>query len=410
VTVTVSGVSTTGNYSFDVVATDGLGQTGDATVQWTVQGAPATPTPISPLPSATNVSLNPVLAWSGGIGGQIVLALDPALTDIVVDAESQGTSFSVTNLEPCTTYYWSVTAQGQCGNSAPSTVASFTTLDDLTFNVSPGTVSSCGSNNTSISLVIGDCFGSNGVILSATGLPAGATIDFAQNPFPAGSNATLGINLLNVAPGSYTVTVTGTDGVNNVTETFTLNITAPAAAPVFVAPANAATNVNVLTAFDWNAVTGATSYDFQLATDANFTNIVTDQTVTQTAYTLTSPLNVNTTYYWRVTAFNNCGGTTPAAWSFTTWPVNAVHELNDQNINISPNPTTGAVNVEFSKPILEDMDATLFSVNGILLRNQRMQMGSSSTKFDMSDLPSGVYLLRLRSGSGILTKKIVLEK
>lgn len=410
VNVTVSGVSTTGNYSFDIVATDGLGQTGDATVQWTVQGVPTTPTPTSPLPGTTNVSLNPVLAWSGGMGGQVILALNPALTDIVVDAESQGPSFSVTNLQPCTTYYWSVTAQGQCGNSAPSTVASFTTLDDLTFNASPSTVSSCGTNNTSISLAIGDCFESNGVTLSATGLPAGATIDFAQNPFPAGSNATLGINLSNVAPGSYTVTVSGTDGVNNVTETFTLTITAPAAAPVFVAPANAAINVNVLTAFDWNAVAGATSYNFQLATDANFTNIVTDQTVTQTAYTLTSPLNVNTTYYWRVTAFNNCGGTTPAPWSFTTWSVNAVHELDDLHVNVLPNPTTGLVKMQFSQPIFETLDASVYAVNGILVKNQQVKIGSSTASFDLSELPSGVYLLRLKSGSGVLTKKIVLEK
>jgi hypothetical protein len=56
------------------------------------------------------------------------------------------------------------------------------------------------------------------------------------------------------------------------------------------------------------------------------------------------------------------------------------------------------------------VDATLFSVNGILLESQRVQVGSSSAKFDLSELPSGVYLLRLKSGSGVLTKKIVVEK
>ena len=122
------------------------------------------------------------------------------------------------------------------------------------------------------------------------------------------------------------------------------------------------------------------------------------------------PLNVNTTHYWRVTAFNNCGGTMPAPFSFTTWPVNAVHELNELGINVLPNPTTGVVNVQFSKPILENMDAMLFSINGILLENQQVQVGNNAVKFDLTELPSGVYLLQLKSGSGVLTKKIVLEK
>ena len=215
---------------------------------------------------------------------------------------------------------------------------------------------------------------------------------------------------VNTPPGSYVVTVTGFDGVNTVTENYTLNVTGPAAAPNFVAPANTATNVNVLTTFDWDAVPGATSYHFQLATTANFNDIVADQTVTQTTYTLTSPLNVNDSYYWRVTALNNCGGTTPAPFSFITWPVNSVKELNGLSINVLPNPTTGTVNVQFSQPTFEAVDATLFSVNGILVKNQAVQIGSKSTSFDLTELPSGVYLLRLKSGSAVLTEKIILEK
>ncbi len=410
VAVTLSGSANTGSFPFAVLATDGLGNSGNVSLTWNVLGGPAAPAPIAPAPNVMDVGLNPLFSWSATANDYLlVLADDPGMNNIIVTIQTGQTFQQVGTLEPCTTYFWQVVGTTNCGASSPQ-VFSFTTLDDLTFNATPATVTSCPTNNTNISLAIGQCFGANGVTLSASGLPTGASISFLQNPVPAGSNESLALSLISVMPGTYTVTLTGTDGVNNVSETFNLNITAPAAAPIFVAPANSATNVNVLTAFDWNAVAGATNYNFQLATDANFTNLVTDVTTSLSAYSLALPLNVNTTYFWRVTAFNNCGGTTPASWSFTTWPVNAVHELNDLNISVLPNPTKGVVNVQFSKPSHENMDAMLFSVNGILLKNQRVQMGSSNAKFDLSELPSGVYLLRLKSGSGVLTKKIILEK
>lgn len=410
VSVTLTGAVGVGSYDFDVIATDGLGNTGSVSLQWNVLGNPAAPTPIAPAPNATGVSLTPQFSWSAtGTDYFLTVATDPGMNTIVASYQTQQTSQQVSGLAPCTTYYWQVTSATSCGFSTP-VVYSFTTLDVLIFNASPSVLASCGTNNTTISLAIGNCFEPNGVTLSAMGLPPGATIDFIQNPAPPGDNTSIGLNLVNVAPGSYNITVTGMDGIHNVTETFTLNITAPAAAPVFVAPANAATNVNVLTAFDWNAVAGATSYNFQLATDANFTNIVTDQTVTQTAYTLTSPLNVNTTYYWRVTAFNSCGGTTPAPFSFTTWLMNSTTELNGLSIKVLPNPTAGLVSVQFSQPIFEAVDASVYAVNGILVKNQQVQNGSCTASFDLLDLPSGVYLLRLKSGSAVLTEKLILEK
>jgi len=75
--------------------------------------------------------------------------------------------------------------------------------------------------------------------------------------------------------------------------------------PTLGVPADGAT-ITLPYTFNWNAVSGATSYTFQLDTDQNFTTPITvDQTVTTTSYTVSNlPIG---TYYWHVRANNSAG-------------------------------------------------------------------------------------------------------
>ncbi|MBK8562654.1 MAG: proprotein convertase P-domain-containing protein [Saprospiraceae bacterium] len=412
VSAVLSGATTTGAFNIEIVATDALSNSGTTTLQWEVNGAPQTPAPLSPQPNATGVPISPVISWSNVTNDyRLQVATDPAMANVVYTGNTPQPSLVVIGLQPCTDYYWTVTSLSDCGNSQSSAPQLFTTVDDLTFNVQQSAVSSCPTGNLTLNLAVGQCFGAGGLTLSASGLPTGATIGFNPNPVMPGGSYILNMSLTNVAAGSYTITLTGTDGVNNVTETFALNVSPLAPAPVLVAPANAATDVNEKPTLDWNTVAGATSYFLEVATDANFNNVVFFTTTVQTQFAFVNPLNVNTTYYWHVIASNNCGtGTIPAAFSFTTWPVNSTIELNGLTVSVQPNPTSGMVNAIFSKTTEEKMDATLHSVNGILVKKQPVPIGSKSANFDLSALPTGVYLLRLCSESGVLTKKILLEK
>jgi hypothetical protein len=84
-------------------------------------------------------------------------------------------------------------------------------------------------------------------------------------------------------------------------------------------PTNGATGVSVTPAITWGAVSGATGYDFKIATDAAFTAVVDSKTnVTSTVYAPATALKPNTTYFWEVRALN---GTAPSDWvvsAFTT--------------------------------------------------------------------------------------------
>jgi len=97
----------------------------------------------------------------------------------------------------------------------------------------------------------------------------------------------------------------GCSNVSNVITVTTLNTT-PSAPTATAATSITATSFTA----NWNAVSGATSYRLDVATDAGFTSFVTgynDLNVGNvTNYSVTG-LNCNTTYYYRVRACNACG-------------------------------------------------------------------------------------------------------
>lgn len=80
--------------------------------------------------------------------------------------------------------------------------------------------------------------------------------------------------------------------------------------PTLISPNNSASlNANPVT-FTWTSVPNAVSYGYQIALDANFTNIIHSGDVVST--TVNHPL-LNNTYYWRVRTGNIAG--TFGAWS-----------------------------------------------------------------------------------------------
>ncbi|MCQ2308372.1 MAG: T9SS type A sorting domain-containing protein [Bacteroidales bacterium] len=81
--------------------------------------------------------------------------------------------------------------------------------------------------------------------------------------------------------------------------------------------------------------------------------------------------------------------------------------IDECEISIYPNPTSGRVNVGMTSPTEEDIafTAALFSPSGVLIT--RREAGTFPAEFDLSGLPPGVYMLELRLGDETRTWKII---
>lgn len=83
--------------------------------------------------------------------------------------------------------------------------------------------------------------------------------------------------------------------------------------------------------------------------------------------------------------------------------------IDECEISIYPNPTTGRVSVGMTSPTEEGVafTAALFSPLGALIT--RREAGTFPAEFDLSGLSPGVYMLELRLGDETRTWKIIKE-
>lgn len=137
------------------------------------------------------------------------------------------------------------------------------------------------------------------------------------------------------------------DTANNKLMTFLESLSAPVSptSPPDGAPGvGTINNHNIINvSLDWDASSGATSYQWQLDYDTDFSSVPTGFEGTTQASSVRLPaLEPATTYYWRVRATEPVQGPWSDKWSFTT-------SLTGETVALKPEyPSAGASNVAIS--------------------------------------------------------------
>lgn len=199
----------------------------------------------------------------------------------------------------------------------------------------------CGQSSTSytIDILSIQSFSGN-VTLSASGLPAGVSASFGSTSVATGASTTLTLNNLSgLATGTYAFSVDGSSTPGSRSLSLEL-IVSPSSLPVTMSsPAdNAAVISYINPSFSWAAVTGANSYDLQVATDAAFTTLVVNQSGLSTnSYAHSGNLAASTAHWWRVRANSSCLTGAYSTRKFTTAPTAQSFTYNSNDIPKSIN-------------------------------------------------------------------------
>lgn len=386
---------------------------------------PATPTLLTPVNNAVNQILTPTFTWTAtGDIHWLQVSSTPGFTNMIVDEGFSGSSFTISAplLTQSTTYYWRVRASGPGGTSAFSSPFAFTTTS-ATLPAAPTLISpAAGATNVSTTPSF-DWFDVAGATsfrfqISTTNT-FNTTIVDSLNVIPSQFN--LPVSLTNNATYHWRVAAKNAAGQGSYSTIFSFTTAMlPPAAPNLLSPANGAIGIPLMANMQWQAVSGATSYNIQLATDVNFNNIVYNANPTGISQTVPAgTLQLNTLYFWRVRA-SNAGGFGPYSttrnFRSTTTSVNSIGTVIPTEFklyNNYPNPFNPSTTIRFDIPKNTDVKIRVFDLTGRMISELidiSLQPGVYETNFNASNLASGIYYFRIEAGEFNDTKKMMLIK
>lgn len=101
----------------------------------------------------------------------------------------------------------------------------------------------------------------------------------------------------------------------------------------------------------------------------------------------------------------------PSATASQTIIISGISNINFVNaLNIFPNPSNEFVNVSFGLASSEDIELTVYSVDGKVIETRSFANESKvNTTFNTSSYNNGVYILKINTENGISTQKFVVS-
>ena len=137
---------------------------------------------------------------------------------------------------------------------------------------------------------------------------------------------------------------------------------------------------------------------------ASYVNFVT------TSQNITLPLNSSSTqlkfYYEKDSLGLNVGFDDLVVYG----PLGVNENKGLQGISIYPTPTTGNVTVNFNENYFSDVEIKVVNILGKEVKHYDLKNISTKYVMNITDEPEGIYLLKIKSGTDEMVKRIILKK
>ncbi len=89
---------------------------------------------------------------------------------------------------------------------------------------------------------------------------------------------------------------------------------------------------------------------------------------------------------------------------------NMINKINDQQIVLFPNPVNTELNLTINAEIHDDVSILLHDIKGEMILEKKLQFESSElnqTKFDLNEIPPGIYICRIVNKYFSVSKKVI---
>ncbi|MFU8842990.1 MAG: T9SS type A sorting domain-containing protein [Bacteroidales bacterium] len=181
-----------------------------------------------------------------------------------------------------------------------------------------------------------------------------------------------------------------------------------------VSPANGSYVNDQFPTVSWQTITGTQGFELWY----DITNGFDDPEIIYTegniySYKVIDMLTMNQIYYWKVRAFND-GDTTlwSPTWNFTVGVQNVTELLSDKSISIYPNPAKESLTLQLNSNHFNAVEVKISNLLGQMVFNDKLifdhQGATKTINLDLMD--SGLYIIQIRTGESVLSRKIIIDK
>ncbi len=84
-------------------------------------------------------------------------------------------------------------------------------------------------------------------------------------------------------------------------------------------------------------------------------------------------------------------------------------ELNNQSMNVYPNPSTGRFNISTKETLTGKTEVVMYNVLGAKVHSEQINMVGNTAEINVTGLPTGIYLLQLTNNGKQYTQRVTVK-